>query len=460
MNRTVPLVRAFLFIKNNRFRKKVTLYKTAISYMVDFTIAIYLLLIVGYVIASIFIVGDAIQTYQHYFKLAGEQALMRYWMVAAILPMRYVVGSFSQPGVLFSSSEYQLGVLPFAKEKVWMYCVIEKWIKQLFLYSVVGVLVTVATPIASSVVGPYILLFMVMDILMVVPQWKLFQTGFMVKLYWIFGILIFNIIALLTSYLTISLIVFALIISINLKLVQVTFHSIHWGKVLEVSDFIIWKMPLMDKASETKFKRQRKYSAFRNSVGQAKPFIYTAKSVHHRLWSIYLRKHMKVILQSIGVLFVLLMVLLFISNLVFHVAIAIVIYVYVSIGTTLFSDLQTDILYVLPWDLRRYKQSFFKWMVCGSIPFLIPVITYLVMHISVWSPIQLVFYVCTFLFVYHTKIDKTIALLSGQTSHNTVMGLEYVFLILIAISGLYPPVSLSFIVLIGIKLYDMRLKEG
>lgn len=230
MSRNSSIIRAFLFIRKNRFRKKSNVYKMALRLMVDPVIAIYLVLIGGYVIASLFIMGDVIQSYHHYFVLAEQQAILRYWIVVAIFPMRFIMQSFQQPGVIFSSSEYQLGILPFSREKVWLLCVIEKWVKQLFLSIVIGTLVIAVTPISASVVSAYIFMFMVMDIVMVIPQWKLFQAKFMTKLYWICGIIICNIIALLTSYLIVSLVMVALIIVINLKLFGSIFHSVHWEK--------------------------------------------------------------------------------------------------------------------------------------------------------------------------------------------------------------------------------------
>lgn len=457
MNGKPSLIRAFLFIRKNRFRKKREFYMMAIRLMIDPVIAIYLVLIGGYVIASLFIMGGIIETYHHYFILAQEQAILRYWIVVAIFPLRYLLRSFQQPGVIFSSSDYQLGILPFLKERIWVLSVIEKWIKQLLLYIIVGTIITLATPISGLVVSAYILLFFVMEVIMTIPQWKLFQAGLVTKLCWICSLIIVNIIALLTSYFIVSLLVVLVIIGINLKLVGSTFHKVHWGKVMEASDFKIWNMPIIGKASETKFKRQRKYSTFRNSAGQKKAFTYTAKTIHHRLWRIYLTKNMDLVLKAVGILFLLLMVVLVIANVAFPAAIAIAIYVFSSVVGILFSDrFQSDILHVLPWDLQTYKRSLLKWIGYGSLPLLIPVIIYLILHGSIWAPIQAAFYISTFLFVCQMKLDKTIALLSKQSGFSSNMGLGYLFLILIALSGLYPIVSLSFIVVIGLLVDDVR----
>ncbi|ASN07100.1 hypothetical protein [Virgibacillus necropolis] len=455
MSRNASLIRAFLFIKKNRFRKKSSVYKMAIQVMVDPVIAIYLVLLGGYVIASLFIMGDVIQANHQNFMLAEEQAIIRYWVVVAILPIRYVMRSFRNPGVTFSSSEDQLSILPFTRKKIWLLCIAEKWIKLILFYIVVGTLVTVITPISSSVVVAYILLFTVMDTIMTVPQWKLFQVRVGTKLHWISGIIVLNIGAFFSSHLIVSLAIIGFILTINMRLFGSIFHGVHWGKVMEVSDFKIWNMPLISKASETKFKRQRKYSAFRNSFAQKKPFTYTPKAIHHRIWRIYLGKNLDLILQTVVVLLIMLVAVVFISESAIHIAIAVAIYVYASVAAILFSDrFQSDILHVLPWNLKSYKQSFFKWVIIGSIPLLIRIISYLVLHASIWAPVQLIFYFSTFMFVYQIKIDNTIALLARQSGYKTNMGLGYLFLILVAISGLYPIVSLGFIVVIGIMFFN------
>lgn len=462
MNRNAALVHAFLFIKKNRLRKKSNFHKMALRLMVDFTTAIYLLLIGGYVIASLFIMGDIIETYYHYFVFAEEQAVKRYWLLLTILPVRYVIRSFRDPGIIFSSSEYQLGVLPFSKEKVWILCVVEKWMKQILRVAGVGAIVVAVTPLSASVVGAYILLFIVMDIILTIPQWKLYQCQMVIKMCWLCGIIILNLIALLSSHLIIGLVLIVLILVINLTISGSIFRSVHWGKVMEISDFKIWNMPLIGKASGTKFKRQRKFSTFRNSAEQKKPFSYTTKSIHRRLWRVYLGNQVEPILQLLGTLFLMLMVLLFISDLAFHIAIAVAIYIYATVASSFFSDrFQTDILEVLPWDLQSYKWSFFKWMVYGSVPLLVPIILYFVLHGTIWSPVQFVFYVSTFILVYQIKIDKAHAFLTKQTGYfnnNSVLAL--LMIVLVALNGLYPFLSLSFIVVVCMMCFDHRKLKG
>src|SRR5699024_7664734 len=189
-----PLISTYLFMKKNRLRKKGKIYKQAIGVMIDPVIAFYLLLFGGCVIVSFFGLGDFIKAYHDNFIFIEEQAASRFWLILTILPLRYMMQSFSNPGVIFSSSEYQLGMLPFAKEKIWLVTVIEKWLKQAFLYVVIGSIVVLVTPISSTLVFTYISLLLTMDIIMTIPQWKLFQIRVLPKIGWICIVLIINVI--------------------------------------------------------------------------------------------------------------------------------------------------------------------------------------------------------------------------------------------------------------------------
>src|SRR5690625_6227409 len=89
-------------------------------------------------------------------------------------------------------------MLPVAKEKIWLVSAVEKWLKQTILYLVIGSIVVLVTPISSMLVFTYISLLLTMDIIMTIPQWKLFQVRVLPKLGWIGLILVINVIGILT----------------------------------------------------------------------------------------------------------------------------------------------------------------------------------------------------------------------------------------------------------------------
>ncbi|ASK61266.1 hypothetical protein CFK37_03260 [Virgibacillus phasianinus] len=67
----------------------------------------------------------------------------------------------------------------------------------------------------------------------------------------------------------------------------------------------------------------------------------------------------------------------------------------------------------------------------------------------------------TFLFIYHTKIDKVITSLSKQTGYINGNGLlGFFLLVLVALCGIYPYLSLSFVIIIGLLVFDKKQKRG
>lgn len=105
----------------------------------------------------------------------------------------------------------------------------------------------------------------------------------------------------------------------------------------------------------------------------------------------------------------------FLNDSIFQIGLVIAIYVYATILVILFrSHFETSILSVLPWNLAVYKQAFFEWAIIGGIILLIPVTVFLALNISIWTPLQLLFYGSVFLYVYDVKIDKAIILLGKQ----------------------------------------------
>src|SRR5690625_1456703 len=236
-----PLNEAYQLIKRNRFRRKKRMYQLAFSVMVDRTTAFYLLLLCGYFLVSLFIVGDFINDYHEQFIMIEEVAASRFWLILTILPLRYLNQSFSKPGVIFSSSEYQLSLLPYSRSKIWLRSTLEKWLKLALIYTIIGCLIILITPISISLLLKYILLFICFDVLMTVPQWKLYQQRTFIKIAWLCLMLMINFIGVLLSFYTdmpiVGIIFIGLLIMLNILLKDKLFKNVNWNKVTEISDF-------------------------------------------------------------------------------------------------------------------------------------------------------------------------------------------------------------------------------
>src|SRR5690625_4881453 len=93
--------------------------------------------------------------------------------------------------------------------------------------------------------------------------------------------LLVNVMGVLLSLYThvpiVGLLVIGLLITINIRLQNKLFDHVNWNKITEISDFKLWNMWFISKASEVKITRQKKYSMFQKIGIGKKPFIYRSE---------------------------------------------------------------------------------------------------------------------------------------------------------------------------------------
>jgi hypothetical protein len=451
MNRR-SFLRAYLFIKRNRIRKKSKIYKQAMGVMIDPVIAVYLIPLIGYVIVSFFIAGDFIGQYHDAFIVFETAIKDRFWLIASVLPLRYAVQSFTRPGIVFPRAEYLLGMLTFKKSKIWFAAAAEKWLRLIILYMIAGCVFVLMFPISARLIFTYILLLLLIDILMTIPQWKLFQLSILKKSGLTAAIITIMMTGVFLSPFVTAMMIAVLLPVINMYLSAGLFRDVNWGRVMEISDFHIWKMPFIGKVSETKFQWGNKYSFFQNRASARKPLQYTEKAIQRRLWQIYLKKNIDLIIRTIGTLFVMLVIFPFVNGWAPYLGIAVAIHVYTSVASSFFKErFESDIVSVLPWDLQVYKRTFLNWVVYGSLVLLVPVCVFLAVSgpTSGWALTQLLLICTVFLSVYELKVNKMITILAKKQTVSTNTGFfGFLLLMLVFLSGSFPPVALSFLIIL------------
>lgn len=424
-------LQAYRLIRKNRRKRKIQTYRLALSVVIDKTTAFYLLILVVYGLMGFFIANDFIHDYEEQFLVWEDLAKQYIGMIFTILPLGYLFQSFKNPGVIFSSSEYQLSILPYSLKKIWLLTSIDKWLKQFIILMIMGGLVIVLTPLSFEIVFIYLAIAIFINIAMTVLQWKLFQAKLYIKLGWLLILLLLNGINFTFNLPIVPILLAVLLIIGNTLLIPRLFDQVQWDRVTETSDFQIWSMWFVSKVSEVDLKPPKKLSILRNLSRRKKPFHYEETSVHHRLWSIYLRQYRQDLFRIIGALFMLVFVFSWLDEWVFHFVLAVAIYVYFSIVRSFFiGRFEADIVQVLPWNLSGFKDSFFKWVVYGALILFIPVGIYLVTNSSYWLPIQCLYLLITFFFLYQVTLDKAISLLNKQSSSS--LGTEMIgYLLLI-----------------------------
>lgn len=455
MNNPSPW-QAYWIIRMNRFRKKRAIKKQLIQISFDKTTTYYSLIVGGYAFASIFIFNDLLGEFQDEFLWIEQRMEEQFWLILTIVPIRYVFKSFRNPGILISSSEYQLGMLPHPIKKIALYVAIEQWIKQLLIYSIVSTVIIIITPIDAQLVWFYFFLFWLIEVLMTIPHWKLFQVSFLVK-FGIFMTLILLDIAGTILYQTklVSIIIFSIMIVANVLLYKKLFSHVHWGRVTEVNDYLIWNMPLISKATKTKFRRERKYNLFLNRASRRKPFAYLDSPIHRRLWIQHFRENIEFILNVLGGLFLAIVIMAFVHDFIGLIGIAISIHVYTSFAASMFaSRFYSGIIQVLPWNVSSYRHTMKHWAYVGFIPVIIPILIFGIVHFAWWSISFLLLVVCLLLFNLQVKMDKAEALLDkkpGQLSLKDM--LAFMSLAFLLLCEYEPSISL---VSIGFCIYGFQ----
>ena len=343
------LHKPYLFVKWNRIRKKWSMSKMALRMMIDWTIAIYSIVLFGYVFASIFILGDTLEQFSHLFDHIELIALERVGLVMTILPIVNTAKSFKDPGISFTSSEHTLSILAFDRKNIWLLAILEKTVKNIFVIILIGLFLILISPFHWKTILIYLSMLIFIDIAMIIPQWKLFQKSLLIKLLLISTIPMFNIFHLFLSSKLMIIITVGILILSNVILYRRALDNVLWDQVLAESDFRVWNMRWISLATGIKFKRQKKYGFIHKTVFPKQPFTYTNLAIQHKLWQVYFTKQLQIVFKINGSMFLLLCILFFVPDYIFYFAIAVVIHIFTSASASFLKDsFDSDRVQVLP----------------------------------------------------------------------------------------------------------------
>lgn len=399
----------YLFLKKNRLRKKLHLYKIAFDLLFDWLSLFYTILIVGYILAAIMMEGG-FSTWSNQTAIFFDGIAMdRIWSIMTIIPLAMLFRSFRYPGVMFSTAEYTLKILPHKVGKIWFFVALERWIKALFIYCILGTILFLFSPTSLSIICLYVFLLFLINVVMTPIEWKFFQLHIIKKIGIFILFVSFTIVSVIVNSPMIGMSLLVLCIAIHLFIYRNLFEKTDWKRVTAACDYKLWNMVIIGRASRTSFKKDRQYSIWQRLSIWKKPFIYQDTAVYHRLWFIYFEKNIVVILQFFGAMLLLLFVFMFVKELLFFIGLAFVVHAYTTVAATMYSDrLTTGVVQVLPWDVQAYKRTFIKWVGFSGIILLFPYMVYTILHFSYWLLALLPIIVIAFYLLLYTKLDKVI----------------------------------------------------
>ncbi len=458
-------------VKKHRSRKKAKLYKLAFGVSFDVTISIYL---GAFIIFGLFILHETLKESANMILQIESFVTANYLNLMLVLLVRPVVTSFTRPGVLFSSAELKLSMLPFSKQQLWQYCTGEKILKTIVLWTVIASFIAFITPLSIHFAMGTAGLIILMEILMALPQWKLYQKQFWMKLITNAGIVVLAaVVRLLSIYAGDAAWwmggVFVSLAGINILLVKRATESVNWSKVVQTNDLIIWNMWFINKMSQMEIKPPPKRGWIQQlftSRMNRKRFVYSNPvSMYRRLWKTYFLEQKEAVLRTIGSVLILLVLLGSRNEWMFGIGIALSIFLYVQMASSFFTGgFGNRLVYCLPWELKQWKLAFFTWFVrSGAIVCL--VLTLLLLFFQEtpwWFPVQLWFYAELTRRYFHQQMELTMAVLAKSQSELPSIQNFFVFLLfgLAAISIVFPYVTILGVVLLRWKQPDDVLFSG
>src|SRR5690625_924434 len=163
------MIKQYIFLKRNRLRKKGKLYKQVLQLTFDITTFFYVLLLIGYIATAIAMEGNIKEQFQAKMIQFEAFTIERFWLIITVLPFMYLIRSFQQPGVIFSTAEYTLTILPHSKLQVFRVTVIERWLKALGMYLMIGFIIAIFSPTSMPLILTYILLLFGLNVLTTIP---------------------------------------------------------------------------------------------------------------------------------------------------------------------------------------------------------------------------------------------------------------------------------------------------
>lgn len=436
------MFKSYLYIKHKRIRKKTKLYRLYCSIILDATSLIYIAVLFGYGLFAIYHNGGIPafipQAISYMTKaLENESYILTF---SAFLPLLFLNKSFRQAGLLFSSAEYLLSILPHSRKKLWRLLYLEKIMKIFIGLSLLGLLLLAISSLSLNHIALLVMIVLLITMVMTVIQWKLFQL----HIIWRMTTLVFvsllagayaltQFTSLLFGY---SLVLICLFI-LSLRHIHT---DVDWRRVIATSDFQIWNMPLISQATKVKFKQDAQPSLWYRLNSWKEKFPYRKEVAYHRLWYIYGEKQIVLLLQVTGALFLLLLVVSYFSSIYYLIFLVIAIYIQTSFLVSLFRDrLFSGLVNILPWDLEQFKQTFTTWALLISTPLLVPTGFYAFIHFEILFIFYLVYTIIIFYYLLDRKLEKVMYVIDKSTSSRNMFGnVSYLLFIILLVSAVYP----------------------
>ncbi len=327
----------------------------------DVTISIYL---AAFLIFLVFIGLETLQAYQSYF-IEIEVYLSNNMEVLILAGVgRMLFSSFSK-----LIRVLKLTFLPYDNKKIWLLSLVMRVFK-LISYGLLG-LILLFLPLSPVFVLKILGLYLLIQLLLIVPQWYLFQIKSWKKISIVLLLtIVMSLIGFSSIYLSSSLLISILLVGlvlINYYLWSMRLTNIDWMRVVETNDLAVWNMFFINTMSEMKIKPEKKIgflSQLFQSEKQKRSFPYQHSTIIYRhLWKSSLLKVKDKVFQGFGSILIIVPVLMIKEESLFVVGICLSIFLYSIVASSFFAaGFDEKLVHSLPWDMDIFKRAFLFWM--------------------------------------------------------------------------------------------------
>lgn len=454
------MIKSYFFVKGERTRKKVSLYQLFLSTTLDMTSLLYVGLLFAYSLFAFYQVGQIPDFVKQLFSLIDQFLARPEWLILPILflPIYFISQSFNRSGVLFSSAEFLLSILPHRRNMLWFLTLIEKLLKLLLILIVVAVGIYSVTSVPISKLSLLILIIFTIMTVMTVVQWKLYQLHISWRMIVIVVAGLLASASALSQNLLVILLYGLFLIGLFIFSLRYLFTRVDWQRVIAASDFDIWNIQLMSIATKIKFQKDAQPSLWYRLEEWKRKFPYEKSFAYHRLWYIYGEKQISIILRVTGAIFLSLTVISYFKQLYFVLVVIVAIHVQTTFLVSLFKDrLYTGLVNILPWDITEFRKTFIHWALLTSLILFIPIGFYTLFYFEKRFIVYIVYAMALFYYTLQVKLQKYVDELTKRDFHLPILeGIGYALFIIFGLGAWYPLlliVGFAVFIMIYMKLF-------
>lgn len=291
---------------------------------------------------------------------------------ALYLPFIFIfiaaVGSYTDPGIRFTSSELQLSLLPHPRKLLLSYLFFERIVIHTFMVILLIIIAVSFLPLASvliwgmSYIGSFIAsLFF---------RWRLFSKSLFHKTaacVWTGSLL-----ALSFTRIPLFLLFILFIVTVMVLLVQK--NEVNWGKVVEVNDARVWNMMIIGQMTNVHIKPKEKYGVTQILRRRKKDRFVSAQKLYERIWIGYFLRSAEYLWKTILTVCLILLIIPIKVDWMLIVTLPIAVGVYHEVAGGLFLDVE-NVFHSLPVDDKVSISSYLKGAYLAALPLLISFIS-------------------------------------------------------------------------------------